>query len=216
MVEVCIFYKKDSEEREKNLEIIKSMYTKLRWDVKIIEPDGEGKDCNIVGAFDKFLNESKAEIVIYQEADVFVNESQLIDAVNLASGGYPMVLPYNGWIWAMPKGFGIDKRFELNRMSVMHEAVGGIAVFNRVAYLDCGGENKNISGWGADEQERFFRMDKLTPGGVPRVQGMAYHLWHPSNPSPTTNAWTKNIVERDKVKSMDRDTLIEYIKGWSK
>ena len=64
-----------------------------------------------------------------------------------------------------------------NLFIITHNSVGGIFIFHPKKYIELGGENENIEGWGHDDQERNLRI-MLKGYMIYKTESKLYHLWH--------------------------------------
>jgi predicted glycosyltransferase involved in capsule biosynthesis len=70
----------------------------------------------------------------------------------------------------------INSQTDLHLMNGYH-SVGGAFIVNKDKYLEAGGENENVIGWGCDDNERVKRMEVLNMM-VHYSTGPLFHLWH--------------------------------------
>ena len=95
-------------------------------------------------------------------------------------------------------------------------SVGGVFIINKQRYLQAGGENENIYGWGPEDAERVKRMEILEEP-VERVSGPLFHLYHPRGINSTFGYDERdrnNVNELIKVCRMSTEELRKYIQTW--
>jgi len=211
MVDIRIPYKKDSEERERNVDMCLKNWYDLGFTPLIDIVKGEPTDLfHRTKSVNKFLNDSMADICIFCDCDCLILERGQIDtAIDLASIGFPLIIPYSMTWNVTPEQF--EKRERVDRMGVDGMSYGGIVIFNRMKYLEYGGDNVKMIGWGNEDFERFERIKKLH-GHVPRVDGDMWHLKHPR--VEKLDMADINNLELQKIKAMPKDELLKYIGEW--
>lgn len=166
---------------------------------------------------------SKTNIVCNYDTDVVFPEQQYLSAVNKIKEGCVMTFPYGGKFMNVPNKFfdliksnNFDKINE-NELELAHpNSVGGAFFFDREKYIKFGLENENFKSWGFEDNERVTRLTKL---GAPicRVPGLLFHLNHKRgvNSVPENPFYRQNMYEFNKINSMTKTSLEEYIKTWS-
>lgn len=191
------------------------------------------EDQNPVFHRTKYLNQllAKAEgaIVCVWDADVTMPEEQIFSAIELVKKGKAvMSFPYDGRLYmlseedsnAFVKSTSYEKLNEhLDKHYLVHgyHSVGGAFIVNRRIYMEAGGENEYIVGWGPEDAERANRMEIL---GLPvcRAEGVLFHLYHPRNENSRPAGFSQELINRDeflKVCSMTKCELSDYIAGWT-
>jgi predicted glycosyltransferase involved in capsule biosynthesis len=163
--------------------------------------------------------EAVTDIVAICDADVIVPQDKIDEAVQMiASGEADIVYPYNNFI-------KLNERYSKHVMETLDvskyenergvHSVGGVFFVNKNKYIESGGENERFITWGYEDVERYRRFEKLGLA-IKRLEGNLYHLYHHVGPnsSPINPHMITNRHELDKVSSMDKEALQEYIKTW--
>lgn len=180
----------------------------------------------------KMLNdmakEAKTDIIVNWDADVIITPLQILQAVQKIRNGADMVFPYDGRFARIPRNvwfqkiehfldIGIigDTQFNGMMPNDNHNSVGGAVIWNRKRFLEAGGENENFISFGAEDQERVVRAEKLGYT-IDRVPGCLYHMshWVGVDSSTRNPYFIRNREEFEKVKGMSKEELQEYIKSW--
>ena len=96
---------------------------------------------------------------------------------------------------------------------MLNDNSAGGAFFARTNdYIEAGGENENLIGWGFDDFCRFNRFLKLGYN-IDRIEGVLYHMthWRGNNSSPSNPNNEHNFEEYTKVTNMSKEELQEYV-----
>jgi hypothetical protein len=179
----------------------------------------------------KMLNEmakrAKTKYIFNWDADIIIAPMQILKAVELLRSGVDMVYPYDGTfarVNRIPYFKQIEKSMDVGTIKGIKfkgmedpavQSVGGAVGWNLKSYFEAGGENERFISFGAEDSERFERAKKLGYS-VERVKGALYHLdhWVGVNSSTRNPYFMQNRVEYERVKSMSKKELKEYIKSW--
>ncbi len=171
------------------------------------------KDANPIFRLSYWNNQliemAKTPYVSIWDADAVCIPEQVVDAVNkLRANTAVMSFPFDGRYYSCDrrssllfKETGCVDILEFLRPSLplMHgyHSVGGAFLANKEFFMEAGGDNENIYGWGLEDAERVKRMEVL---GYPvcRTKGAMYHLWHPRG----KNSWFAN-KETEKINRME-------------
>ena len=108
----------------------------------------------------------------------------------------------------------LDYRVLDKRKSLSNSTIGWTQFVNRQKYIDSYMMNENFVSWGCEDDEFYFRMSILG-NRIARVEDYVYHLEH----SRTENSWFSNPNFNNnwqlwhKIKTFDRNQLIQYYKG---
>lgn len=180
----------------------------------------------------KMLNDmaklASTDIVVNWDADIFVPLVQIWLAADRIRKGDDMVYPYDGrfarvprvWYDALKKDLDVgifrDTQFAGKYGKPLPtSSVGGAILFNRVNFLNGGGENEFMISFGPEDWERNFRF-KALGYVVSRVPGCLYHLDHWCGPnSSTRNPYFHiNHKELDDMRAMTPEQLEQYVGAW--
>lgn len=180
----------------------------------------------------KMLNDmakkAATDIVVNWDADVFVPPAQLWLAAERIREGQDMVYPYDGRFARVPrvwlpeltksKDVGIfgDTEFKgKHGKPLPTTSVGGAIFFNRIQFLNGGGENEYMISFGPEDWERFFRF-KALGYEISRVDGSLYHLDHWIGPNSSTRNpfFRHNHKELDDMRALSTDQLVNYVSSW--
>lgn len=170
---------------------------------------------------------ANTQYIFNYDCDVFISPLQILEAVNkLRTGELDMVYPYDGRFARVPRSFypmlskWLDVGFFKNSVfKGMLEgdfpSVGGAVAFNKQKYFEAGGENEFMISYSPEDLERKERFDRLGYK-VGRVQGTLWHLDHfvGVNSSSKNPFFSDAYKEFNKIKSMTRDELKNYVHSW--
>ena len=186
------------------------------------------KDTDVIFHYTRYRNEllirSETNIVAIWDADVFLTVSQLKAGIEWVKKGVTMCIPYDGRAFYLSPEDSINARKNLYRYInnceeesliplLGRSSVGGVFIINKQRYLQAGGENENIYGWGPEDAERVKRMEILEEP-VERVSGPLFHLYHPRGINSTFGYDERdrnNVNELIKVCRMSTEELRKYI-----
>jgi hypothetical protein len=158
------------------------------------------------------LMATKYPIIVLHDVDVFISKQQLNSARDkILSCCLDFCYPYTIWRWvAKYSEYPIEWGGE-----ELLTSLGGSILCRRSAFIDAGMENENCISWGCEDIERFSRWSTLGYK-IGRIDGALYHAEHPRNKnSGIENPYYEhNRLESEKVKTMSRQELEEYIKTW--
>ena len=151
------------------------------------------------------------------DTDCFFELSAMELAVNrLRHENYQMAYPYDGRFVNVDRDLYLINGWKKESESFAVDSVGGAVFIDRIAYVEAGMENENVLSWGPEDSERFSRMKILGYNYTQIKESKCYHITHPVNEnSSAANPYTaENNAEYEKVKSMSKPALEEYIKTW--
>lgn len=181
----------------------------------------------------KYLNlllaKAKGAITCIWDTDVVIPTEQILCAIEIVRAGKAvMSFPYDGHFYMLsaedsaayckePMVNMLSENLEKFDLNHGHYSVGGAFIVNRKVYMEVGGENEYIIGWGPEDAERVNRMEIL---GLPvfRTQGSLFHLYHPRNENSRPANFVQELKNRKeflKVCSMTKEELLEYIAEWA-
>lgn len=167
------------------------------WDADVILPYTQ-----IEESLDMILHENKAMVIPYNQVVMYLMEEQTAACLAAHSPCEHLAMhsdSYQRWMG--------------------RPSCGGLFLVNREIYMNCGGENEHIYGWGPEDAERVRRMDILGyPIGVNRA-GPLYHLWHPRKENSLFSNQliaSKNRLELIRICNMNRQELAADIASWDK
>jgi hypothetical protein len=138
----------------------------------------------------KLIELSETVFIAVWDADVIVPVEQILDSVQrLRRGQTVFSIPYDRRAFAcdplLSECFRKTGKVDLLRklipaLPLMYGycSTGGAFLANREKYLETGGENENLLGWGPEDFERVKRMEVLNQK-IYFSDGPLFHLWHP-------------------------------------
>ena len=238
---IVIPVRMDSKEREENLRAILPYLISYTYaTILVMEVDEEQKfflkntdkrikyyfkkDTDVIFHYTRYRNEllirSETNIVAIWDADVFLTVSQLKAGIEWVKKGVTMCIPYDGRAFYLsPEDLYryINNCEEESLIPLLgRSSVGGVFIINKQRYLQAGGENENIYGWGPEDAERVKRMEILEEP-VERGSGPLFHLYHPRGINSTFGHDERdrnNLKELIKVCKMNTEELRKYIQTW--
>lgn len=172
----------------------------------------------------KMAKMSNTPIIVNYDCDVLFKREQLISAINvIRNNNADIIFPYAGIFYEMPRKYisilrDNDYNFDhvlLKDCNINHpNSVGGCIIWNKNKFIQIGMENENFMSWGWEDTERVIRAQKL--GLIlKRTDGYLFHITHRRLKNSKPNEFTQlNQLEYNKINSMSKDQLQEYIKTW--
>ena len=180
----------------------------------------------------KMLNQmaeiATTPIIVNWDCDIVLPPMQIWKAVEAIRNGADMVFPYDGRFARIPRqvwykdlchwlDIGIigDTKFNGMNSNDNFNSVGGAVFWNKESYFNAGGENENFISFGAEDQERVVRAEKLGLK-IERINGCLYHInhWVGVNSTTSNPYFIPNRMEFEKIKAMSKEELISYISNW--
>lgn len=238
-LDIIFSIKIDSDDRLNNLDnVIGYLQKHLDCNITIVEQDKTPKiknrySCNYIFCeIDEFFNKfrglnigvknTSSKVIAHYDADVIIDPKQLIGSYKLIyNDKYEVVYPYDGMFYDVPKKYhnNIDSLSSISTEEYTlfnTKSVGGVVMFNRNTFIECGGGNENFKGLGYDDDEIFTRFTKLKKT-LARVEGPLYHLNHiryetAYDNNPYINL---NIQEFSRINAMSYEDLKTEINNWN-
>lgn len=178
----------------------------------------------------KILNDmvmmTSTDVVVNYDCDILLPlESYQTCEEWILNGKYDVVYPYGDGDWQyqifaddelVSRFINDDYDFSiLEEKSKVYDAKYGFCqFFSKEKYIEGGLENENFVSYGYEDDERFFRFNKLGYK-VGRLDAHVYHLEH----ARTFNSWFTNpYIENNKnlyeeLKKLDSDQLMDYYRN---
>ena len=142
----------------------------------------------------------------------------------IVNGKYDMIYPYGDGNWQyqvladdelVSQFINSDYDFGVlrNKSRIYDAKYGFCQFYNTEKYIEGGLENENFIAYGYEDNERFYRFNKLGYK-VGRLDAHVYHMEH----SRTPNSWFSNpYIEHNKnlyeqLNTFDKDQLLNYYK----
>lgn len=231
--------KYDHEDRAQNLRLCVEFLEKFNTNIIIGEQGGPHftetfKHKHIHFPYNKFhrtkmLNEmaliSETDIIANWDADVICNPMQLVETVRMLRDQWDMVYPYDGRFGRVNRKKWYTKlrdskdteifKSEIFSGTKPHDAlsVGGAVLFKKNSFIQGGMENENFISYAPEDQERYYRFNKLGYK-VARVKGVIYHIDHHVG----NDSWTQHDLYKDNEKEFFRirgiDNLRKEVDSW--
>ena len=149
------------------------------------------------------------------DADVVIDKNSICDAMKHLRDEADVAYPYKGFFYEVPE---VIKRFyfkhqdirvlkrHTGKMNMLYERImfGGAVIVRTDKFLQCGGENEEIYGWGNDDFTRYARY-KANNYNIYRTKDNLYHLCHHRGiNSQFRNSFSKKISDFELLKEESR------------
>ena len=149
------------------------------------------------------------------DADIVVDKNAICDAMKHLREEADVALPFDGFCHEIPE---IIKRFyfkhqdvrmlirHTGKMNLLYERIlfGGAVMVKTEKYLQSGGENEEIYGWGNDDFTRYMRF-QTNNYNIYRTKDHLFHLSHPRGiNSQYKNSFSKKVSYYELSKEENR------------
>lgn len=176
----------------------------------------------------RYLNEMlvhvQTKVVVNYDIDIILPPQSYITARDMIiNQGYKIVQPFcnsigNRCFYVTNKDVLNQYNFEKAEDDLRKNRNGyaglGFAVFlDTYTYKSMGGENEDFLAYGPEDQERFYRFNKLGyKTGIEGVNGPVFHLEHPRTPNSWSNNphFQKNFAIFNGIKNLSEKDLRLY------
>lgn len=164
------------------------------------------------------------DVAVIVDADVFIDPHRVLEAVELAHETGSMVLPHDtrldlspgvsrqvaGSHEALVALLGADyadhrwRRRNVHRHYTEdngHPSVSSVVVISRRQWDTIGGFDESFRGWGYEDTA--FAAAAETFGGIIRIPGAVFHLWHPTAKEGKrgTQSWSRNSAKGQRYRT---------------
>lgn len=151
------------------------------------------------------------DVAVIIDADVLCDPERVKEAVVMARETGAMVLPHDERRDLSPKGSrlvqagyaGSWDRHVHHRYSEDngHPSVSSVLVVSRTQWDVIGGFDESFRGWGFEDTA--FAAAAATFGGITRLPGVVWHLWHPTAKEGKrgTESWSRNSAKGQRYRA---------------
>lgn len=148
------------------------------------------------------------DILIFADADVFMDRRAILRAVNAVGQGF--------FGWAAPNSHVLrlineESKSVLNgglaipsNAPYIGQYAGGVFVISRKCWQETNGMDTRFEGWGGEDTAYSSVLVRRGDGWKPRGREILWHLWHPEQPSKVPG---KCISKNDKNTTLMRQYL---------
>ncbi|WP_164122774.1 MULTISPECIES: galactosyltransferase-related protein [Sphingobacterium] len=140
--------------------------------------------------FNIFANSTSYNLIGYLDCDCIFKPENLKECIDSVREEYTIALPFDNRFININNKKVINQfadnldisllKDDSSNFSLPH-SVGGGVIINKSDFLQIGGENEEIVGWGTDDIDRVFKV-LINGKKVFRSKGDLYHLDHHRNP----------------------------------
>jgi hypothetical protein len=148
---------------------------------------GEQPWCKAVPAM-RGVQRSQADIIVMADADVFVDQDAIAEAVSAVHGGAVWAVPHSHVFRlteSASEAYRNGERADYKRLPLAQPVYrgiegGGVLVIQRKAFLHCPLDPRFV-GWGQEDHSLGLALQKLY-GSCWRGNADLVHQWHPEPP----------------------------------
>lgn len=181
----------------------------------------------------KMLNDmavmTSKKIIFNYDCDVIMPPMQIYLCVEALRAGADFVYPYDGRFARMDRHtwFSVIEKYTDIGMAAGHSflgkgskamaetSVGGCVAYTKKAFIKSGMENEYMVSFAPEDVERWERWHRLEYR-IERISGSLFHMNHFIGPNSSTRHkyYDANVNELAKMRLMDKQTMLDYIKTW--
>lgn len=172
------------------------------------------------------LMETTTDVVINYDCDVILPLESYVESYHsILSGNSDVVYPYGDGDYQiqvfatdeMVTNFLVndfDFKYLLENSRIYDAKYGFCQFFRTCVYVEGGMENENFVAYAPEDVERFYRYNTLGYK-VSRIDNFIFHLEHSRTPNSSFSNphMSQNNLEWEKIKSMNSETLKNYIEN---
>jgi len=194
-VRFCVPWRPDGEHRDALWTFCRAYWERVCPDIELVTAD-------VAGIFNRSAAINRAaegswDVAVALDADVVADADQVYRAVEMAQHTGRLTLGFEHYAGLTPhmtklvmEGYEGERDRGVRYRSDRHES--SIVAVPRALWDDVGGFIEAFQGWGQDDVA-FAHACRILGGGIERVPGNVWHLWHPRS------------AERDKKLQTYRD-----------
>jgi predicted glycosyltransferase involved in capsule biosynthesis len=221
-ISFIVAYKKDTEEREKNLNLFKDYYSRIVPGCEIIVEETKEQTFNKCRLYNSGAVKASNNILCFIDSDIFISQNSIKLSCEKVHDSNKVMIGYSGFVLHMSYMFkeSIKSGFQYSDLIkdvqpyktirlrdktdlywVEHtHSIGGCLFMNKQCFKDINGFNPNFVGWGHEDDEIIYRSHGLGKS-VERVgrsqDSILIHLPHLEVDAPEVNHTRSNHSSYD-------------------
>jgi hypothetical protein len=174
----------------------------------------------------RYLNEmlkmSKTKITVNYDVDVFMPIHNYWEAKIKINEGCDLVYPFDvgNFQLEVPQEYRDEIinqdicKIDLKRLLLNRSEYGHVQFFNTESYKKGFGENEEFISFGPEDQERYYRFNKLGYKAEHLKNKFVFHLNHTRGKDSISNHkhYQQNVNIWEKIKKMSDKDLLKYYK----
>lgn len=234
---IIIPFKNSYKDRQRNIDIVLEYLLQYTDKVLVCEYDNEQKFINrfnveylFIKEQNKYFNKSICinnacvylfkkgyeEICIW-DADVLCDYNKYLLSNNKIKNKLcDVCFPYNGCVYNISIQDIIRNKFEFNKYNLdeyySESSIGGIISFSKKIFLEVGGYNELLEGWGNEDYEFYLKI-KFNECKIDRINGHIYHIKHFRKKEDITSERVKKHKEIiQNILHLDKELFNNYIR----
>lgn len=176
------------------------------------------------------IKEAKNNLCLVYDCDILIPIEQINVSILLANNGYDVVYPFTSPQYDIPQDYFKDFNpvydFEKIKLEIPHRrwgepdslmqkhGHGGFGMLiNKSSSKNLGYFNEEFNGWGHEDGEFLFRLDKFG-AKISRAWGPIFHVEHDRTMQFNSIGYTnKNYELYNHIRSLNNEDLIKYYKN---
>ena len=178
-------------------------WVSARWssthpEVQVVEGHHHGDGpFNRSAALNDAASRATGDMLVIADADSFVGGGQINDAVAVAAQTGRMVLAYDRFAYLSREMSdrvmdGFDGDWWPGVEWSMPGTCSSMVVMTRDLWDEIGGADEGFVGWGGEDIAISLSAQTLR-GGLHRIPGEVWHLWHPPAPHGDESVWVERM-----------------------
>tara|TARA_R110000868_G_scaffold124816_2_gene329726 strand:- start:1507 stop:2301 length:795 start_codon:yes stop_codon:yes gene_type:complete len=148
------------------------------------------------------IEQAKTTAICIYDVDILIPLKSIEKSFNYIFQGYDMVLPYSYGPYQKQilnfkecEDFKHSLNFDdFKTIKINNSFYGHVQFFNRISYMNVGGENEEMIGWGPEDQEKLFKMNSL--GYKVKYLEDSY-VWHIEHSRLNMTPWISDIHNKN-------------------
>ena len=144
--------------------------------------------------------------VVVIDADVVIDLASVRQGVLMATESKRMTLPYREYVSLTRRGTEglLDGASHPGPVrfppGVLMSHVSSVVIVPRALWDRVGGFDERFVGWGCEDRA-FYEACRVLGGGVERIDGRVYHLWHPIGATTDSPLYRTNKMLEGRYKA---------------
>lgn len=196
-VSVLVPRRADGGRRDHLWRWVADRWATLHPDYQVVEGHHEGGPFNRSAALNDAASRADGDVIVVSDSDSFVAVSNLIEAVDAARNTGKFVLAYDRFCYlSRSMSDRVMDGFDGNWWDGVEWSLPGtcssMAVLTRDLWDEIGGGDEGFVGWGGEDIAISLSAQMLG-GGLMRVPGEVWHLWHPTAPHGDESVWVERM-----------------------
>lgn len=196
-VAVLVPRRNDGGRRDDLWAYVKTRWTRLHPDFEIIEGHHDDGPFNRAAAINTARAATTADTLIIADSDTFVSPTQVDQAITAATRHRQVTFAYDRYCYlsrSMSDRImaGYDGDWWPGVEFTMQGTCSQVVVVPADLFDEAGGADEGFIGWGGEDVALSLALQTFG-GGLQRITGDVWHLWHPPAPHTHDDHWPARV-----------------------